>query len=92
MIEVPCSGLTRMFFSFEVDDILAAQEVCAGCAQATRCLSGARRRRESSGVWGGQLFQNGKVIRVRQPVALVGLDQRSQAQPAAASELVGACS
>ncbi|MEA2492731.1 MAG: WhiB family transcriptional regulator, redox-sensing transcriptional regulator, partial [Thermoleophilaceae bacterium] len=43
-------------------DIAAAKQICAGCALIEPCLDGALERREPWGVWGGQLFFNGKVL------------------------------
>lgn len=54
--------LTEMFFSDEIPDIAAAKAICRGCALVEPCLAGARIRREPSGVWGGQLFVNGRIL------------------------------
>ncbi|MDQ1437641.1 MAG: WhiB family transcriptional regulator, redox-sensing transcriptional regulator [Acidimicrobiaceae bacterium] len=55
-------GLLGIFFSEELGDIAAAKQICAGCALIEPCLDGALERREPWGVWGGQLFFNGKVL------------------------------
>jgi WhiB family redox-sensing transcriptional regulator len=60
-----CRGadaLTEVFFSEQLADIAAAKAICADCVLARPCLSGALARREPWGVWGGQLFLNGKVL------------------------------
>ena len=54
--------LTNMFFSDEIPDIAAAKAICRGCALIEPCLAGAILRREPSGVWGGQLFVNGRIL------------------------------
>lgn len=54
--------MTELFFSEQLDDIAAAKEICSGCPVQAPCLSGALDRREPWGVWGGQLFFNGKVL------------------------------
>lgn len=54
--------MTELFFSEQLDDIAAAKEICTGCPVQTPCLDGALQRREPWGVWGGQLFFNGKVL------------------------------
>ena len=56
------AGLTAMFFSEELQDIAAAKRLCADCPVLVPCLEGAMARRELWGVWGGQLFLNGKIL------------------------------
>jgi len=55
-------ALAHLFFSEELQDIAAAKRICAGCPVLERCLEGALARKEPLGVWGGQLFSNGKVL------------------------------
>ena len=55
-------GLTAMFFSEELGDIAEAKRICANCPVLEPCLAGAIERREPWGVWGGQLFLNGRVL------------------------------
>jgi WhiB family redox-sensing transcriptional regulator len=55
-------SLTELFFSDQIPDILAAKAICATCPLVVPCLEGARERREPWGVWGGQLFLNGKIL------------------------------
>lgn len=56
------AGLTAIFFSEELQDIAAAKRLCAQCPVLVPCLEGALARREPWGVWGGQLFLNGKIL------------------------------
>ncbi len=58
--EVPDAG--ELFFSEELQDIAAAKLVCAECPAIAPCLEGAITRAEPWGVWGGQLFLNGKIL------------------------------
>ena len=51
-----------LFFSEQLDDIARAKQICKVCPLMEECLAGALARREPWGVWGGQLFQNGKVL------------------------------
>ena len=51
-----------LFFSDELQDIAAAKRICAECPVLAPCLEGALERREPWGVWGGQLFLNGRVV------------------------------
>jgi WhiB family redox-sensing transcriptional regulator len=55
-------SLTELFFSDEIPDIVRAKTICAACPLMAPCLQGALERREPWGVWGGQLFLNGKVL------------------------------
>jgi WhiB family transcriptional regulator, redox-sensing transcriptional regulator len=54
--------MTPLFFSEQIDDIVRAKAICAKCPMIEPCLGGALERREPWGVWGGQLFLNGKVL------------------------------
>jgi WhiB family redox-sensing transcriptional regulator len=55
-------ALVELFFSEQLDDIAAAKAFCQGCPVKDPCLAGALDRREPWGVWGGELFVNGKVV------------------------------
>lgn len=39
-----------------------AKSLCADCPVRTACLAGAIRRREPWGVWGGEIFKQGRII------------------------------
>lgn len=54
--------VAELFFSEEPADIARAKSLCSECELQSVCLSGARERREPCGVWGGELFANGKVL------------------------------
>ena len=55
-------GATEVFFSEELTDIVEAKRICAGCPVIAPCLEGAIARAEPCGVWGGQLFSNGRIL------------------------------
>jgi WhiB family redox-sensing transcriptional regulator len=55
-------SLTGLFFSEQIDDIAWAKTICSSCELIGPCLDGAIARREPWGVWGGQLFANGKIL------------------------------
>ena len=55
-------SLTELFFSDQIPDIINAKQICATCPLVDPCLEGALDRREPWGVWGGQLFFNGKIL------------------------------
>ena len=65
-VEASCrdetGSLTELFFSDQIPDIVRAKRICATCPVIEPCLAGALERREPWGVWGGQLFLNGKVL------------------------------
>ena len=54
--------MTELFFSEQLDDIAAAKAFCQGCPVRLSCLQGALARREPWGVWGGELFLQGKIL------------------------------
>ena len=55
-------SLSALFFSEELQDIAAAKRLCGECPVIEDCLAGALVRREPWGVWGGQLFRNGRIL------------------------------
>jgi WhiB family redox-sensing transcriptional regulator len=55
-------GLTDLFFSELIPEINQAKAVCQTCPLLEPCLYGAIVRREPGGVWGGQLFLNGRIL------------------------------
>lgn len=60
-----CAGMpeaTQLFFSDDLHDVSQAKLICASCPVMAPCLEGALDRHEQWGVWGGQLFANGKVV------------------------------
>ena len=59
------SDLGHVFFSEELTDIATAKRICAGCPVMAECLQGALERHEPYGVWGGQLFSQGKVLTIK---------------------------
>lgn len=55
-------SLAHLFFSEDLTSIAAAKRICARCPVMEQCLEGALARKEPLGVWGGQLFQNGRIL------------------------------
>lgn len=53
---------TEVFFAEEVPGIAEAKRICAGCPVIAPCLEGAIARAEPCGVWGGQLFSDGRIL------------------------------
>jgi WhiB family transcriptional regulator, redox-sensing transcriptional regulator len=58
-------GLVEVFFSGELNDIARAKRLCLSCSALVPCLEGALQRREPWGVWGGQLFLDGKIVAIK---------------------------
>jgi|SRR5581483_1789918 len=56
------AAMLDLFFSEQLDDIAKAKAICSGCPLIEACLDGAQARREPWGVWGGQLFANGRIL------------------------------
>jgi WhiB family redox-sensing transcriptional regulator len=56
---------TEVFFSEDLGEITQAKAICATCPVMLPCLEGAIVRAEPWGVWGGQLFLNGKMLTVK---------------------------
>ncbi len=66
--QAACAGLgVEIFFPEDIPGIAVAKEVCAGCPVRVACLQGAIERKEAAGVWGGELFEEGKVIAQKRP-------------------------
>ena len=65
--EAGAASMTDLFFSDEIPAIRAAKAICSTCPVAEACLAGAVHRREPWGVWGGELFKDGKVLAVKRP-------------------------
>jgi WhiB family transcriptional regulator, redox-sensing transcriptional regulator len=51
-----------LFFSEDLTEIAAAKRVCATCPVLFPCLEAALSRAEPCGVWGGQLFAQGRIV------------------------------
>lgn len=68
-VSTPCRSYDAdLWFAERPDDVALAQELCGGCALRAACLAGALERREPWGVWGGELFERGRVVaRKRRP-------------------------
>jgi len=67
VVDAGVSSMVELFFSDEIPAIRAAKAICATCPLAEPCLAGAVQRREPWGVWGGQLFKDGKVLAIKRP-------------------------
>ena len=60
---LPChTADPEMYFSEEELAVAEAKSLCGGCPVRSQCLEGALSRKEPAGVWGGELFEDGRVI------------------------------
>lgn len=64
---LPCDDQADLFFSAKVADTDRARDMCLDCPLLNDCLQGAKERREPTGVWGGEWFENGAPITRRRP-------------------------
>jgi WhiB family redox-sensing transcriptional regulator len=57
-----CQSEPDLFFSEDPQSLRLAKALCEHCPVRGACLAGALERGEPWGVWGGQLFQDGRII------------------------------
>jgi WhiB family transcriptional regulator, redox-sensing transcriptional regulator len=63
---VPCrDGDSRLWFAEDPEDLELAKAHCRSCPLRAPCLAGAIERREPCGVWGGEIFDRGKILPVK---------------------------
>ena len=67
-LDLPCrSGDADLWFAETPADLERAKALCGACPIRTECLTGAVRRAEPWGVWGGEIFERGTVIPRKRP-------------------------
>ena len=60
---VPCrDGDSRLWFAEDPEDLELAKAHCRSCPLRAACLAGAIERREPCGVWGGEIFDRGRIL------------------------------
>ncbi len=57
-----CTDAPEQFFSEHPEDLEQAKVLCRVCPIREACLAGALDRREPWGVWGGEVFDRGRII------------------------------
>lgn len=63
---LPCQdGDSDLFFSERPAELARAQEACRGCPLRQQCFDAALERGEPWGVWGGEIFVDGRVVAVK---------------------------
>ena len=64
----PCLGEEpEIWFADTPDGVEFAKTLCGTCPIRSACLAGALDRHEPWGVWGGELFEQGRVIPRKRP-------------------------
>jgi WhiB family transcriptional regulator, redox-sensing transcriptional regulator len=64
---LPCSDDTQLWFSEHPADLELAKAMCESCPLRRACLAGAIDRAEPFGVWGGEIFEKGRIIAYKRP-------------------------
>ena len=60
---LPCHGVDpELFFSESQAMLETAKDLCTACPMRARCLEGALSRQEPWGVWGGEIFEDGRIV------------------------------
>jgi len=60
---LPChTADPELYFSEDEIEVAEAKSLCGGCPVRAQCLEGALSRQEPAGVWGGELFEEGRII------------------------------
>ena len=66
-----CRGLadsmTSLFFSEDFYEITRAKAICSACPVTSECREAAEASHEPWGVWGGELFENGRIRTDKRP-------------------------
>ncbi len=88
-MSLPChSADPEIFFAEDLETIARAKRACGACPMARACLEGALSRSEPCGVWGGQLFDNGRVISQKRGVGRPRLTLETQLDINSEAELM----
>lgn len=66
--QTPCqSREPELWFAETPQGLEYAKSLCGDCPLRMMCLEGALERREPWGVWGGEIFEDGRVIAHKRP-------------------------
>jgi WhiB family redox-sensing transcriptional regulator len=65
---LPCQQADPdLWFSELPAELNLAKAYCKGCRQREPCLASALERSEPTGVWGGEIFEQGRIIESKRP-------------------------
>jgi WhiB family transcriptional regulator, redox-sensing transcriptional regulator len=59
---LPCQADPDLWFAESPTELERAKAFCAACPARGPCLAGALLRQEPYGVWGGEIFDHGRII------------------------------
>ena len=66
--DLPCQVQDPdLWFGGSPGELEMAKAFCADCPVRAACLAGALRRREPCGVWGGEIFEHGRIVPRKRP-------------------------
>jgi WhiB family redox-sensing transcriptional regulator len=67
-LSLPCQVHDRdLWFAEEPAALEQAKQLCTSCPVLHGCLAGAVQREEPAGVWGGQIFDRGRIVSHKRP-------------------------
>jgi len=65
---LPCQQADPdLWFSDLPEELNLAKAYCKGCQKREPCLASALERSEPTGVWGGEIFEQGRIIENKRP-------------------------
>lgn len=65
---LPCQrGDADLWFAEKPSELELAKSLCQDCPARRACLAGALERRETWGVWGGEIFVDGGIVAFKRP-------------------------
>jgi WhiB family redox-sensing transcriptional regulator len=79
---LPCRRQPELWFSDSPAEVEQAKRLCKQCPIRSLCLQGALQRQEPWGVWGGHLFESGRIAPRKRPR---GRPRKSDGFPAEAA-------
>ena len=59
---MPCQANPDLWFAESPTDLELAKAFCAACPARGSCLAAALIRQEPCGVWGGEIFDRGRIV------------------------------
>ena len=74
---LPCSDNPHLWFSEQPADLELAKACCEACPLRRSCLAGAVERSEPCGVWGGEIFEKGRIVAFKRPRGHPGRQARA---------------
>lgn len=76
---LPCRQEPGLWFADSPGEVERAKRLCQQCPIRSLCLQGALQRQEPWGVWGGHLFEGGRIVARKRPR---GRPRKSDSYPA----------